>query len=497
MPISTYNIPSSSLGKVRRFYEMKKAAGQKVQPWEIEAAMSAEFDSSNRQNMANRSFDMAQAQNEENNRIRREEIEGNKSGQNKAAIGNILTTGATLNYLMKDPNVVDASGKIITQGQTPLGKGFGYLKEGAGKVYDKVTGAPVTTAEVVPTTTAPTLPTEGLQFQGTPGSMYPETIQFQGTPGSMYATENIIPTAYNAETVAMMGETAPAGDSAIAIGEQAYQAALAEGATVAEATQAGYAAMEAATSAAPVGSALADTGMLMGEASAADIAASSAAADTAIAGEGAWGMAGGTGAAPAGVYAGPAVAGYAAPKIIDAIHGDSMENLGHNATLGLISNEKTAKTVGGGLAGAGAGALTGAAMTSWSGPGAIVGAAIGAIAGALGSSDCIIVTACTHANSEEVNVTREYREKFLTPVDLRGYYLIGEMVVPWIKRFPAVKWIVKRILVDSLISYGRYKLYGKKKPGILPTMITKGFLTLCRTIGSRRASYVRLNGEVI
>ena len=46
----------------------------------------------------------------------------------------------------------------------------------------------------------------------------------------------------------------------------------------------------------------------------------------------------------------------APPKIIDAIHEDSMENLGHNATLGLVSHEKTAKTVGGGLAGAAAGA---------------------------------------------------------------------------------------------------------------------------------------------
>jgi hypothetical protein len=119
-----------------------------------------------------------------------------------------------------------------------------------------------------------------------------------------------------------------------------------------------------------------------------------------------------------------------------------------------------------------------------------------AIKWASNAAGCIIITACTARDSEEVNVTREYREKFLTPVDLRGYYLLAERVVPIIERFKSVKWITKKVLVDSLISYGRHKLYGEKKPGIIRTMITKGFLALCRGLGSRRESFVRANGEI-
>jgi hypothetical protein len=121
------------------------------------------------------------------------------------------------------------------------------------------------------------------------------------------------------------------------------------------------------------------------------------------------GTAGTTGAIAAS-YALPALAAYAAPKLIDAIHEDSMENLGHNLSLRLVRDEQTAKTVGSSATGAAAGALTGAAIGAWGGPiGAGTGAVIGAIAGAV-SGGCIIVTCCTHRDSPEVQITRAYRD---------------------------------------------------------------------------------------
>jgi outer membrane lipoprotein SlyB len=78
----------------------------------------------------------------------------------------------------------------------------------------------------------------------------------------------------------------------------------------------------------------------------------------------------------------PAAAGFAAPKLLDALHKDSTENLGHNLSLGLIRNEKSARMVGSTATGFAAGAATGAAIGAVGGPiGALVGGVVGAVAG--------------------------------------------------------------------------------------------------------------------
>ena len=156
-------------------------------------------------------------------------------------------------------------------------------------------------------------------------------------------------------------------------------------------------------------------------------------------------------------------------------------------------------SVAGGVGGAAGGALAGAAATSWSGPGAIVGAVIGGVLGAATSlfeedGGCIIVTACTDRNSPEVELTREYRDKFLTPDQLRGYYMIAETILPYVKKH---KTFVKRILVDNLIEYGRYALdKTSDKPSLKSRIITRTFLCLCKAVGRTRKQFIRANGEV-
>ena len=118
-------------------------------------------------------------------------------------------------------------------------------------------------------------------------------------------------------------------------------------------------------------------------------------------------------------------------------------------------------------------------------------------AGQLMKSVCIIVTACTSPDSEEVNITREYRDKFLSPEQLRGYYVIAEKIVPLIERFSFVKKVVKRVLVDNLIEYGRHALGKGKKPSFVSVIVTRLFLALCANVGARRKQFVRCNGEVV
>lgn len=191
----------------------------------------------------------------------------------------------------------------------------------------------------------------------------------------------------------------------------------------------------------------------------------------------------------------PAAAGLAAPKLVDAIHKDSMENLGHNLTFGLVNDEGTAKAVGSTATGALAGALAGAAATSWSGPGALVGAAVGGIGGLL-SSACIIITACTDAHSPEVEIAREYRDKFLNKEQLRGYYKLAEKIVPRIETNSRVKNFIKKYLVLPLIEYGSYKLGKTENAGLKARLISICFLGLIQFIGMTCKSYTRQNGEV-
>lgn len=107
---------------------------------------------------------------------------------------------------------------------------------------------------------------------------------------------------------------------------------------------------------------------------------------------------------------------------------------------------------------------------------------------------CIIVTACTDRNSPEVELTREYRDRFLSPEQLRGYYMIAETILPYVKKH---KTFVKRILVDNLIEYGRYALdKTSDKPSLKSRIITRTFLYLCKAVGRTRKQFIRANGEV-
>jgi hypothetical protein len=109
---------------------------------------------------------------------------------------------------------------------------------------------------------------------------------------------------------------------------------------------------------------------------------------------------------------------------------------------------------------------------------------------------CIIVTACTDRNSYEVEVTRQYRDKFLDSEQLRGYYCLAEKIVPSIENHEKFRNIVKKYLVDKLVDYGEYKLGLKDKCKLSSRIVSKAFLGLIKTIGVLIQRYVRLNGEV-
>lgn len=99
---------------------------------------------------------------------------------------------------------------------------------------------------------------------------------------------------------------------------------------------------------------------------------------------------------------------------------------------------------------------------------------------------CIIITACTTANSYEVNITREYRDKVLSSVTLGGYYALCPFVVPFILKYRRFKQFVKKVLVDRLVDQFEWYLgYKPKRQLCTSRFVTKYFLKLCRFIGRR------------
>jgi len=114
----------------------------------------------------------------------------------------------------------------------------------------------------------------------------------------------------------------------------------------------------------------------------------------------------------------------------------------------------------------------------------IVSDPVGKVEEVLFGSPCIIVTACTSHDSPEVNLTREYRDTFMTPTQITGYYYMASKIVPVIKRSGFVKRLVKRILVDRLIDHGQ-KALGYKDSHKYKTsyFVASKFMGLCNFMG--------------
>ena len=111
--------------------------------------------------------------------------------------------------------------------------------------------------------------------------------------------------------------------------------------------------------------------------------------------------------------------------------------------------------------------------------GAIIGAGIGLLA-----SECIIISVCTSKDSYEVEIARQFRDKYMGPYHLGGYYALAHRIAPLIDKSHFLKLIFKKFLVDRLADYGEWVL-GMKPERQLKTsrIVTGGFLALCATVG--------------
>jgi hypothetical protein len=112
-----------------------------------------------------------------------------------------------------------------------------------------------------------------------------------------------------------------------------------------------------------------------------------------------------------------------------------------------------------------------------------------------GGGCCFIMLEARYGDGTMDEVVRRYRDEHMTPRNKRGYYKLAEVVVPLMRKYPSVKWIVTKTFADPLVSYGKY-YYGQNKHGILFSPVKSFWMKVFDVIG-QDTEFVRENGKVV
>lgn len=110
-------------------------------------------------------------------------------------------------------------------------------------------------------------------------------------------------------------------------------------------------------------------------------------------------------------------------------------------------------------------------------------------------SCCFIMLEARYGDGTMDEVVRRYRDEHMTSRNKRGYYKLAEVVVPLMRKYPSVKWIVTKTFADPLVSYGKY-YYGQNKHGVLFSPVKSFWMKVFDVLG-QDTEFVRENGKVV
>lgn len=195
------------------------------------------------------------------------------------------------------------------------------------------------------------------------------------------------------------------------------------------------------------------------------------------------------------------------PKLSGDGFGTTAGNLAIGAGAGMLANaaiegsnlgESLSKRVGGGEKEWDLAATSLASFALGGVPGLVGNLAVSGIK-EFGKKNCIIVTACHGADSEEVAISREYRDRYMNKQQLRAYYAMSEKLVPLLEQNDDMREYVKETLVAPLIKFGAWRLgRTREHPTPQEIAVAKNFLVYLADVGSTmHEPFVRANGEVI
>lgn len=108
---------------------------------------------------------------------------------------------------------------------------------------------------------------------------------------------------------------------------------------------------------------------------------------------------------------------------------------------------------------------------------------------------CFIFLEARYGNGTMDTVVRRYRNEKMTEKNRRGYYKLSEVLVPLMRKYKPVKWAVRLLMTDPLVSYGK-AYYGEGKLGKIFKPVVKFWLGLFDYLGGEHP-FIRENGEVV
>lgn len=108
---------------------------------------------------------------------------------------------------------------------------------------------------------------------------------------------------------------------------------------------------------------------------------------------------------------------------------------------------------------------------------------------------CFIFLEARYGNGVMDKVVRRYRDENMTDENRRGYYKLAEVLVPLMRKYSLVKFLVRVLMTDPMVSYGKW-YYGEGKIGFLFAPVKSFWLGVFTLLGGH-TEFVRETGEVV
>lgn len=108
---------------------------------------------------------------------------------------------------------------------------------------------------------------------------------------------------------------------------------------------------------------------------------------------------------------------------------------------------------------------------------------------------CFIVLEARYGTGVMDAVIRRYRDEHITERNKRGYYKLAEVVVPLMREYKLVKFLIIATFATPAVYYAKW-YYGYNRWGWIFTPLKKFWMKIFNTLGGD-TKFIRENGEVV
>lgn len=113
-----------------------------------------------------------------------------------------------------------------------------------------------------------------------------------------------------------------------------------------------------------------------------------------------------------------------------------------------------------------------------------------------GGMCCFIFLEARYGNGTMDAVVRKFRDENMTQRNKRGYYKLSEVLVPVMRKSKVAKFLVRTLMTDPLVAYGKAHYGTGSKLGLLFKPVVNFWLKAFDYLGQDH-EFIRENGEVV